>query len=264
MRYALLLIVAVAALAGCRESAEFFYWSGAPEGQDGWKEDYEASPSDVWEALRLVARDNGSITEENPEEMSLKGEYKPHDSSEWDGFSMKAQVYDKSEGTEVRARLIVHAWYAGNANDRERPDTAREYCNEVFRVIKAWKGEGVDEDPTVTTTSEEPVRDDEAIGFFKLTREQVYGAAKSVIARYGKIEQSDDKAFYIRGTKENALEKAKDDVRVNLYDRTEEGNVRTKISVRVLGEGNEPLQEIARSYMAEIRKELEKAHGPQE
>lgn len=265
MKYAWVLLLLIAALAGCRESGEFMAWTGSPEGQDGWKEDYEASPADVWEALRLVARDNGTITDEDPEEMTMKGEYKPHDSSEWDGIAMKAKIYDKSEGgTELRTRLIVHAWYARNANDRERPDTAREYCNAVFRVLKAWKGEPVDDDPTVTTTSEEPVRNDEAIGFYKLTREQVYAAAKTVIAKYGKIEQAEDKGFYIRGTKENALEVKKDDVRVNIYDRTEEGAVRTKVSVRVLGEGNEPQQEIARSYLSEIRKELEKAHGPQE
>jgi hypothetical protein len=266
MKYAtLLLLLTVAALAGCRESGEFMAWTGSPVGQDGWKEDYDSSPADVWEAFRLVVRDNGTIKEEKPEEMSLTGEYKPSDSSEWDGISMKGQVYDKSEGgKELRTRLIVHAWYARNANDKERPDTAREYCNAVFRVLKAWKGEEVDDDPSITTTSEEPAREDEAIGFFKLTTAQVYAASKTVIAKYGSIEQAEEKSFYIRGTKQNALESTKDDVRVNIYDRTEEGVVRSKISVRVLGEGNEPLQEIARSYLSEIRKELEKLHGPQE
>ena len=265
MRYATLLLLCVVALAGCRESGEFMAWTGSPEAQDGWKEDYDSSPADVWEAFRLVTRDNGTITEEKPEEMSLTGEYKPSDSPEWDGISMKGKVYDKSDGgTELRTRLIVHAWYARNANDRERPETAREYCNAVFRVLKAWKGEEVDEDPTISTTSEQPAREDEAIGFFKLTPAQVYAAGKTVIDKYGSIEQAEEKSFYIRGTKENALESTKDDVRVNIYDRTEEGAPRAKISIRVLGEGNEPLQEIARSYMAEIRKELEKLHGPQE
>jgi hypothetical protein len=265
MRYAIVLLLAVVTLAGCRESGEFFAWTGSPEAQDGWKEDYASSPADVWEAFRLVVRDNGTIKEERPEEMSLTGEYKPSDSAEWDGISIKGQVYDKSDGgKELRTRLIVHAWYARNANDRERPETAREYCNAVFRVLKAWKGEDIDDDPTIATTSEEPVREDEAIGFFKLTPAQVYAASKTVISKYGSVEQAEEKGLYIRGTKQNALESTKDDVRVNIYDRTEEGVARSKISVRVLGEGNVPLQEIARSYLAEIRKELEKQFGPQE
>jgi hypothetical protein len=251
--------------AGCREAGEFMAFTGHPESTDGWSEDYKSSPSDVWEAFRRVARDNGSIKDENPEEMSLTGEYKPHDSSEWDGISVKGRVYDKSEDGELRTRLIVHAWYSRNANDRDRPGTAREYCNAVYRVLKAWKGEGVDEDPSVTTTSEDPVKDDEAIGFFKVKPKDSFEAAKKVIAQYGEIEQAEDKSFYIRGVKKNALEKTSDEVRVNIYDRTEGDSVRSKVSVRVrAGEDNKPLQEVAKSYVAEIRKELEKKFGSQE
>ena len=251
--------------AGCRDAGEFMGFTGHPEGSDGWSEDYDSNPTDVWEAFRRVARDNGSITDENPEEMSLRGEYKPHDSSEWDGLSIKGRVYDKAEGDQLRTRLIVHAWYSRSANDRERPATAREYCNAVFRVLKAWKGEGVDENPTVTTTSEDPVKEDEAVAFFKVTPAQTFAAAKDVIAKYGEIEQADDKSFYIRGVKKNALESTSDEVRVNIYDRTEGESTRSKLSVRVrAGEDNKALQEVARSYANEIRKELEKKYGSQE
>src|SRR5690606_22088786 len=83
LKVGLLAIVAVTLLASCRDAGEWMSFTGSPEGNDGWGETYEASPSDVWEAFRLVARDNGTITEEDPDEMSLRGEYKPHDSSEW-------------------------------------------------------------------------------------------------------------------------------------------------------------------------------------
>ncbi|MCB9932031.1 MAG: hypothetical protein H6841_01265 [Planctomycetes bacterium] len=260
-----LIAVALALAAGCRDAGEFMAFTGAPEGADGWGETYEASPADVWEAFRLVARDNGTIKDEDPDEMTLRGEYKPHDSSEWDGIAIKGQVYDKGEGEKLASRLIVHAWYSRNANDRERPEVAREYCNSVFRVLKAWKGEVVDEDPTVTTTSEDPVKEDEAIGFFKVKPEQAFAVCKTVIGKYGAVEQADDKSFYIRGVKTNALESTKDDVRVNVYDRTEDAGARCKVSVRVrAGEDNAALQEIARSYVAEIRKELEKQFGAQD
>ena len=260
--FALLILLAAS---GCRDAGEFMAFTGHPEGADGWAEDYDSTPTDVWEAFRRVARDNGTITEENPDEMSLEGEYKPKDSSDWDGISIRGKVYDKSEDGQIRTRLIVHAWYARNANDRERPDTAREYCNTVYRVLKAWKGEGVDEDPSVTTTSEDPVKEDEAIAFFKVTPSQAFAVAKSVIAKYGEIEQADEKTTYIRGVKKNALESTTDEVRVNIYDRTEGESIRCKVSVRVrAGEDNKALQDIAKSYAAEIRKELEKKYGSQE
>lgn len=251
--------------AGCRDAGEFMAFTGHPEGSDGWSEDYDSSPADVWEAFRRVARDNGTITDEDPENMSLRGEYKPHDSSEWDGIAIKGQVYDKSEDGVMRTRLIVHSWYSRNASDRDRPETAREYCNVVYRVLKAWKGEGVDEDPSVTTTSEDPVQEDEAIAFFKVTTVQAFEVAKSVIAKYGEIEQAEEKSGYIRGVKKNALESTSDEVRVNIYNRTEGESVRSKVSIRVrAGEDNKPLQAIAKSYLSEIRKELEKKYGSQE
>lgn len=265
LKVGLLAIVAVTLLASCRDAGEWMSFTGSPEGNDGWGETYEASPSDVWEAFRLVARDNGTITEEDPDEMSLRGEYKPHDSSEWRGIAIKGRVYDKGEGEKLASRLIVHAWYTRNANDRERPDTAREYCNAVFRVLKAWKGEQVDDKPTVSTTSEDPIKEDEAVSFFKVTPAQAYAVGKGVIARYGEVEQADDKTFYIRGVRSNALESTRDDVRVSIWDRTEDAGARCKVSVRVRdGKDNKAMQEVARGYIAEIRKELEKQFGAQE
>lgn len=259
--FALLLLFIVA---GCRDAGDFLAWNGTPQGDDGWSEDYAASPADVWEAIRVVVRDNGGIKEEDADKMYIRGEYRPKDSSEWDGIEMKAQVYDKSEDGELRTRLIVHAWYAKNANDRGRQGTAREYCNTVYRVLKAWQGQEPDDDPSVTTTSEDPVKEDEAVAFFKVTPEQVFGAARKVLATYGKIEQEDAAGMFIRATKENALESTNDEVRLNVYDRTEEGP-RAKVSVRVRrGEDNKALQDVAKSYVNEIRKELEKQFGPQE
>ncbi|MBZ0137734.1 MAG: hypothetical protein K8I27_15315 [Planctomycetes bacterium] len=259
---ALLLLISVT---GCRDAGEFLAWNGSPQGEDGWSEDYAAAPADVWEALRIVVRDNGSIKEEKPDEMFIRGEYRPSDSSEWDGIEMKGQVYDKSEDGKLQTRLIVHAWYANNANDRGRQSTAREYCNTVFRVLKAWQGEEPDEDSSVTTTSEDPVKEDEAIAFFKVKPEQAYAATLKVLKLYGKIEQEDPNGGFIRASKENALESTKDEVRVNIYDRTEEEGPRCKLSVRVRrGEDNKPLQDVAKSYVNEVRKELEKQFGPQE
>jgi hypothetical protein len=259
------LIGGLSLASGCRDAGEWMKFTGGPETEDGWGETYEYAPADVWEAFRVVARDNGTIEEEDPTEMSLKGEYKPHDSTEWDGVSIRGQVYDKSEDGKVAARLIVHAWYAKNANDRARQDTARDYCNTVFKVLKQWKGEKIDEEPTVSTSSEDPVKPDEAIGFFKVTPEQAYSACKAVVAKYGSVEQDDPKGLFLRGVKTNALEDTKDEVRVFVYDRTEQESIRSKVSIRVrAGEDNEAMQEVARSYMTEIRKELEKQFGPQE
>ena len=42
--------------AGCRDAGEFMGFTGHPEGSDGWSEDYDSSPTDVWEAFRRVAR----------------------------------------------------------------------------------------------------------------------------------------------------------------------------------------------------------------
>lgn len=260
-----ILLLALLAASSCRDAGEFMGFTGSPEGTGGWAEDYNSTPADVWEAFRAVVRDNGTIIEEKPDEMYIRGEYKPHDSKERDGIQMRGTVYDKSTETEVRTRLIVHAWYHRSVDDRERPHTAREYCNTVYRVLQQWKGGEVEKDSSITTTSDEPIREDEGVGYFKLTTEQVHKASLTVLRKYGSIEQDDGPGGFIRAIKENALETTKDDVRVNIYNRDEEGVVRTKISVRVRsGNKNEPLQEIARSYVAEIRKELEKAHGPQE
>lgn len=262
----MLAFVAVAALGGCRDAGEFMRFTGSPEGDTGWAEDYEATPQDVWEAIRIVVRDNGYITEEDPEEMTLKGMYHPHDSSERDGLNMRAAVYDKSDGDELHSRLIVHVWYQRQATDNGHPDTAREYCNTVFRVLKSWRGEEIDEDPSVTTTSEAPVDEDEAVGFFELGPGEVFEVCRDVVAKYGEIEQSEDERLFLRAIKRNPLEKSTDDVRVNVYDRTEDKGPRAKISVRVRSgkAGGEPLQEVAKSYVEEIRKELQNRYGPQE
>ncbi len=251
-------------LSSCRDAAEFFHFTGTPEGHDGWRHDYNDTTRDTWEAFRLVMRDNGEITWEDSDNMELEGIYKPHDANQRDGINVKGKVYDKSSPEELRSRLIVHCWYARNANDRERPDDAREYCNSVFRVLKAWKGEDVDEKPTVDTTSEDPVAADEAIAFFRVNRAQAFEVAQAVVKQYGEVDQSEPEKGYLRGKKKNALEKETQEVRVSVFDRTEGESVRVKVSVRVTGTDGKPLQDIAKAYVAEIRAQLQKKYGAQE
>lgn len=264
MKHAVFICLLLAFTAiGCRDAAEFFSFTGRPESSDGWLQDYEASSIDVWEAFRRVTLDNGVIEKEDPIAMELSGLNKNRNSSETDGYNMKGKVYDKSSDGKVRARLIVHAWFAKNADGGERPDIAKEYTNAVFRVLQAWKGEKDErEKGRVATTSEDPVAEDEAIGYFKVKPADAFAVCEEVAKRYGKVEQAEADKGFIRSTKSNALEKTSDDVRMNVYDRTEGESVRVKISVRVRdGKEGKPAQEIAKGYMGEIRSELEKRFG---
>lgn len=264
MKKLLLIPLFLLSLAGCRDAAEFFHFTGTPTGNDGWQHEYNDTARDTWEAFRLVVRDNGEITWEDRDNMELRGVYKPHDSNARTGIEVKGKVYDKSTPEELRSKLIVHCWYANNANDRERQDEAREYCNSVFRVLKAWKGQDVDEKPTVDTTSEDPVGADEAIAFFKVTRAQAFEVAQAVVKQYGEVNQSEPEKGYLRGKKVNALEKETQEVRVSVYDRTEGESIRVKVSVRVNGADGKPLQELSKAYIAEIRAQLDKKFGSQE
>ncbi|MBE7492163.1 MAG: hypothetical protein HS108_10460 [Planctomycetes bacterium] len=258
-----LTLFALAFAPGCRETAEFFSFTGSPESNDGWLQDYEATPADTWEAFRLVALQNGRIEREDPKTMELWGLNIAPDSASTKGYNIRGRVYDRSKDGQVAARLIVHARYAKNADGGERQDIAKEYTNAVWRVLKQWKGG--DEDPDkgrLDTTSEEAVKDDEAVAYFKLKPEQVFEAAEAVAKVYGEVEQSEKDKGFLRAVKKNPLEKSQDDVRISVFNRTEGDSPRAKISVRVRdGKENKPLQEIAKGYIAEIRKELEKRHG---
>jgi hypothetical protein len=258
---ALLLVVGFA-VAGCRSSAEFFGFVGTPASDDGWSHDYNSTANDTWEAIRRVVKDNGEITWEDPVNMKLEGLY--HNATEGEPLNMKAAVYDKSSPEELRSRLIVHCWYARLAHDRGRPDDAREFCNVVYRLLKEARGEGVDEDPEVTTTSEKAVEPDEAIGFFKVSREQAFATCEAVMKEFGDVAQAEPEKGYLRGKKVNALEKQSQEVVINVYDRTEGKDVRVKVSVKVRGAEDKPMQEIAKAYVGQIHERLEKQFGAQE
>lgn len=260
---ALLVAMALAFASGCRETAEFFSFTGSPEGADGWMQDYEASARDTWEAFREVAKQNGKIEKEDQEAMELSGLNIAPDSSSTKGYNIKGKVYDKSRDGKTLSRIIVHAWYANNADGGERQDIAKEYSNAVWRVLKQWKGG--DEDPDkgrLDTTSEDAVQEDEAVAYFKVKPAQAFEAAEVVAKLYGEIEQSEKDKNFIRAVKKNPLEKTQDDVRISIYDKTEGTSTRVKISVRVRdGKEQKPQQEIAKGYVSEIRKELEKRFG---
>jgi len=256
-------LIAISFAAGCRETAEFLSFTGSPEGADGWLQDYEASHTDTWEAFRLVAQQNGRIDKEDPKSMELSGVNLPPDSSSTKGYTIRGKVYDKSKDGKPQARLIVHSFYANNADGGERQDIAKEYTNAVWRVLKQWKGG--EEDPNkgrLDTTSDAAVLEDEAVAYFKVKPDQAFEAAETVAKLYGAIEQSEKDKGFMRAVKKNPLEKTQDDVRISIYDKTEGENIRVKISVRVRdGKEQKPQQEIAKGYVSEIRKELEKRFG---
>ncbi|MBK9976109.1 MAG: hypothetical protein IPP14_15150 [Planctomycetes bacterium] len=259
----LLMAFAVLPLISCRETAEFFSFTGKPEGDNGWLQDYESTPKDTWEAFRLVAKQNGRIDNENPDTMELRCFNLSPDSSEKEGYTVKGRVYDKTKGTEIRSRLIVHAWFAKSADGGARQDIAKEYSNAVWRVLKQWKGGDVEPGKTpIDTTSENPVAEDEAVSYFRVKPGQAFEACEAVAKLYGSVEQAEKDKGFLRAVKQNPLEKTRDDVRISVYDRTEGETVRVKVSVRVRdGADNKPLQEIAKAYVSEIRKELEKRFG---
>ncbi len=264
IRTMMLLAVVLLVFAGCRDAAEFFGYVGSPVSDDGWSHDYNATTHDTWEAFRAVVRDNGEITSENQDEMSLTGIYKPHDSSESDGIHLRGRVYDKSSPDDLRSRLIIYCWYNRAANDRGRQHLARDYCNTVFRVLRKARGEGVDDEPRVDTTSEPAVQEDEAVAYFQVTRQQAFEAAREVLTEFGSVEQSEPDQGFLRGSKVNPLEKQAQEVRVSVYDRTEGDNLRAKVSVRVRSADDKPLQEVAQAYISEIRGRLLKQAGTQE
>jgi hypothetical protein len=245
-------------VAGCRSAAEFMGFTGKPEGNSGWSHDYNATPQDVYEAFRVIVRDNGQIENEVPEELHVEGLYIRDGRTPRTGITVRGTVYDHSTDDEVRSRLIVHAWYSRAAGDRERQELARDYCNSVFHLLRDWQGEPRKDDSALTTTSDEPIAEDEAVGYFRVTQEQAMEVSRHIVELYGVVDQAD--AGFLRGTKQNPLEPNAQEVRLWVYDRTEQDRVRVKLSVRVRSHDNQPLQDVARAYVGEIRKELERRY----
>lgn len=235
---------------------------GSPEGDDGYSLDYRVPPADVWEAFRKVARENGEIEKENHDEMSLSGKRinKAAGEQTWD--VIKGRVYDKSDGKETRARLIVHVRYPGAAEGGGLPDTARSYCFAVQRVLIAQQGGEKPKDNSVVVGSEPPVQSDEAVGYFKASRDQVYEALLQVIRENGELSENDAAKAYATGLRKSKLEPVGDEVRGWVYDRTEQQNVRAKVSVRVRSKKEDaPQQDTAKAYVKAIREALEKKLG---
>lgn len=251
-------------LSSCRGSAEFFGFTGKPDGLNGWSHDYNATPQDTWEAFRLIVRDNGEITKEDTAAMQLDGMYSMTDYERGGGFRVWGKVYDKSSEGELRSRLVVRCWDQRAASDGERPRDASAFCDRVYAVLKAWRGEGPDNKPTVTTTSEAPVQADEAIGFFAATPAQAYEVCHAVVKEHGDVDQAEPEGGFIRGKKRNPLERETQDVRVHIYDRTEGDDIRVKVSVRVRGPGGQPMQDVARAYVELIHERLLKLLEAQE
>ena len=247
---------------GCQDTQEFFGFSGAPDGEGGWRQDIEATPNDVWEALRMVVRDNGEISTEDAKEMRVTGLNYQELVDPDDAFKVKARVRDLSTEDETRTRLHVKVWFPADVSeDGDHPKIAREYCYTVRKILKAWAG-GDKKPPTgIATTSESPVKKDEAIGYYRVSLDQAYGVGASVVKQFGAIDQDSKEQWFIRGHRIIPLEDRKDDVRIQLYDRTEDGAERVKVSVRVVDKDGKPQQEIAKKYLEEIRKELESRHG---
>lgn len=252
----LLCLVSMAHL-GCRDAQEFFGFAGSPNGEDGWRHDYNSSASDVWEALRIVVRDNGKITDENPEEMRIQGLNISNPDNEDDSYMIKARILDMSTENEVRTRVHMNIWYANDNTDGSNPDLAREYCYTIRRLLQAWKGGETKPHGGLQTGSEDPVKKDEAVGFYRVDMNQAFDVASKIVKTFGEIDQSDPNGGFIRGHRVIPLEDKKDDVRVQLHDRSEGDSKRVKISVRVVDKDGRPQQDIAKKYLEEIRKELE-------
>lgn len=260
----MLALAAGVLLSGCREAGEWAGLVGKPVDDDGWRHDYADTTQDVWEAIRSVVRDNGKIIEEDAEEMEIRGQYIDELTFGSGEIEVKAKVYDKSEGDRIRTRLIVHCWWdAGPRHDPER-ETARDYCYTVYHLLREWKGEEPVE-TGITTTTDDPLKDDEAAGYYRVTSEDAYTSARDIIKKYGEISQEDKAGGYIRGLKKNELEDNAQEVRVQIYDRTEDEGPRVKISVRVTEEKTDkPRQDIAKNYLKAIRKSLESKLLPNE
>lgn len=259
---ALLLFTQLSGCVGFAETTGIAIGFGSPEGDDGYSLDYKGTPADVWEAFRQVARDNGEILKEDPDAMSLSGKRINKAAGEQTFDVMSGQVYDKSTEKESRARLIVHVSYPGAATDGGLPDTARSYCFAVHRVLIANQGGEKPKDKSVLVGSEPPVQADEAVGYFKVTREQAFEALKQVIKENGELGELDATKGYATGLRKSKLEPVGDDVRGWAYDRTEQGSARCKVSVRVQSKKEgKPQQETAKAYIKAIREALEKSLG---
>ncbi|MCC6574047.1 MAG: hypothetical protein IT462_09660 [Planctomycetes bacterium] len=252
------------ALSGCLDFAETTGVSvgmGSPEGDDGYALDYKAPPADVWEVFRIVARNNGEITREDPEKMELEGKRINRAEGERTPDVIRGKVYTVA-GTGAKARLIVHVREPNSVDSPGQPETARSYCFAVMRELERRKGGKVEKDPSVVVGSEPAVGVDEAVGYFIVTREQAFNAALNVVTENGEVSVQDLKAGIINGVRKSKLEPVGDVVNVYLYDRTEQDNVRTKVSVRVrTKQDDKPRQDIAKAYIKAMREALEKAVG---
>lgn len=251
-------------LAGCLDFAETSGISigfGSPEGDDGYSLEYKTSPADVWEAFRLVARNNGEITRENPEKMELEAKRINRSEGERTPDFMRGRVFTVAGKSPV-ARLIVHVREPGVADGAGLPETARSYCFAVMRVLEANKGGKLEKDKSLVTGTEPAVKEDEAVGYFKVTRAQALEALKKVIAENGELTGIDENAGVLNGLRKSSLEPVGDAVTAYLYDRTEQNNVRTKVSVRVrTKQDDKPRQETAKAYIKAVRETLEKMVG---
>lgn len=246
---------------GCQEAQEFLGFVGTPDGDDGWRHDYNDSPSDVWDVLRTIVRDNGKITDEDPEKMRISGLNIPNPDNEDDSYMVEARVLDLSDDAEVRTRVHLRVWYDDANEDNGYPDIAREYCYTVRRVLRERNGTETKPDLGVQTGSEDPIKNDEAVGFYRVTVDQAFSVATDVVKEFGEVDQQSKDKGFIRGHRIIPLEDKKDDVRVQVYDRSEGEGKRVKISVRVTDKDNKAQQDIAKKYLEEIRKELESRFG---
>lgn len=262
----LLAIFALPALlaAGCLDFAEttgVAVGFGGPEGDSGYSLDYKSPPADVWEVFRIVAIANGDITREDPERMELEGKRINRAEGERVPDHIRGKVYlVKGEG--AAARLIVHAREPGVAMDSGRPEVARAYCFAVMRELERRKGGKTEKDPGIIVGTEPPVKEDEAVGYFRVKREQAFAAIKQVITENGELVGSDAAAGTLNGLRKSTLEPVGDNVTAYIYDRTEQDNTRVKVSVRVrTKQDDKPRQDTAKAYIKALREALEKSIG---
>jgi hypothetical protein len=259
------LTILAISLTGCLDFAETTGVSvglGSPEGDDGYSLDYKSPPADVWEVLRVVVRNNGDITKENPEQMELEGKRINRAEGERTPDLIRGRVYVISGGGEAKARLIMHAREPGPATDSGLSETARSYCFAVMRELERRKGGKVEKDPSVVVGTEPAVKDDEATGYFVVTRQQAFDAIKQVVAENGELVGSDISGGTVNGLRKSKLEPIGDVVTALLYDRTEQTNIRTKVSIRVrTKQDDKPRQDTAKAYIRAVREALEKAIG---
>jgi hypothetical protein len=255
------LIAVLLIAAGCESAGDRLGFSGRPEGNTGWNHDYPALPQDVWEAFRMVVRDNGRITVEHPERLELEGLQFDASTGEHYPRRVRGRVYDQSRDGVTRSRLIVFVWNPRLAHEAHDQNMAYSYTIAVRNVLRERAAPPPPAEARVQTTSEDPLEPDEAVAFFRVTPAQAFAAAREIVAAHGEVEQADEGAYFLRGRRRVPLEQHRDEVRVHVYDRTEGERARVKLSVRVRGRENTPLAEAARGYVAEIAKLLEERHG---